>query len=113
MSHYNDGAEIDEGDSIVNTSPTLDKDRFAPKKPKRKAPTKKSLKRGDAEIVVAPEIPHRYEDVVDEDRPGGMVRIDLLIRLGLGDVKKINYYRQAIRDPEFGRQESHAEALRR
>ena len=101
MSHYNDGAEIDEGDSIVNTSPTIDKDpKDLDPNPKGKAPTKKKLRRGDAEIILNPEIPNRYEDVVDEDRPGGMVRIDYLIRLGLGDVKKINYFRQAIRDPE-------------
>ena len=79
---------------------------------KRKAPAKKNLKRGDAEIVVDPELPHRYEDAVDEDRPGGTVRIDLLIRSGLGRVEKINYYRQAIRDPESA-VKSHVEALRR
>jgi hypothetical protein len=47
-----------------------------------------------------PVLPSRYEDRIAEDRAGGTVRIDYLIRIGLGDVKKINYYRQAIRDPE-------------
>lgn len=47
-----------------------------------------------------PELPTRFEGVVSEGRAGGTVRIDYLIRLGLGDVKKIFYYRQAINDPE-------------
>jgi hypothetical protein len=58
------------------------------------------LKRGGGVLVLNPELPTRFEDLVDEDRAGGMVRIDYLIRIGLGDVRKINYYRQAIRDPE-------------
>jgi hypothetical protein len=95
---------VNEGDTVnVNTTPTISDDPAKDLDPNRKIgkkPSKKNLRRGDAEIILDPEIPHRYEDTVDEDRPGGMVRIDLLIRLGLGDVKKINYYRQAIRDPE-------------
>jgi hypothetical protein len=95
---------VKEGDPIVNTAPTIsddpDKDQSYPKLKIGKKPSKTQLRRGGADIILDPEIPHRCEDTVDEDRPGGMVRIDLLIRLGLGHVKKINYYRQAIRDPE-------------
>jgi hypothetical protein len=53
-----------------------------------------------AVIDVNPILPDRYESFVDEDRAGGTVRIDYLVRIGLGDVRKIFYYRQAIRDPE-------------
>jgi hypothetical protein len=97
MSHFK------EDDAIVNTSPTIADDPtkdLDPNPKDGKKPTKKNLHRGDADIVLSPELPSRYEDLVTEDRPGGMVRIDLLLRLGLGDVRKINYFRQAIRDPE-------------
>jgi hypothetical protein len=47
-----------------------------------------------------PILPTRFEDRIAEDRAGGTVRIDYLIRCGLGDVKRIFYYRAAIRDPE-------------
>jgi hypothetical protein len=52
LSHFHED-EIDEGEPVVDTSPTLDNDRPDVKDPKNKT-TKKSLKRGDAEIVIAP-----------------------------------------------------------
>jgi hypothetical protein len=53
--------------------------------------------------LLHPELPRgQFEEVVDEDRAGGTPRIDMLIRLGLGDVKKIWYCREAIRDPQKG-----------
>jgi hypothetical protein len=91
-------------DGAVDTDPTLPNSPADidpnPKKSKLKTPSKRSLRRGASEILMNPVIPTRFEDVVAEDRAGGTVRIDYLIRIGLGDVKKINYYRQAIRDPE-------------
>jgi hypothetical protein len=89
-----DGA-IDAEPTLPNSSDEIDPN---PKK-KTKMPSKRSLRRGDGEILLNPVIPTRFEDVVAEDLPGGTPRIDMLIRLGLGDMKKIWYYRNAIKDP--------------
>lgn len=61
---------------------------------------KKPKGKGGKFIELNPELPTRFESWVAESRSGGTVRIDYLIRLGLGDVKKIFYYRQAISNPE-------------
>ena len=106
-----------ESDPVVNTAPTIAddplKERLFPSLKKSKAPAKKNLKRGDAEIVVDPELPHRYEEVVDEDRAGGMVRIDLLIRLGPGSGRQDQLLPPGHPRPGVRGQKSHAEALRR
>jgi hypothetical protein len=63
---------------------------------------KKKRKGKDTKFIeYNPELPHHPrigEGVLHGSRP--TVRIDLLIRYGLGDVRKINYYRQVLRDPE-------------
>jgi hypothetical protein len=64
-------------------------------------PSKRSLRRGpDADIVINSVLATRFEDRIAEDRAGGIVCVDYLIRCGLGDVKRIFYYRAAIRYPE-------------
>jgi hypothetical protein len=97
---------FDEGNETgaIDVKPEIDTDSADrdpnPKKKSKKLPSKRSLRRGpDAKIALNPVLPTRFEAVVDEDLPGGTPRIDMLIRLGLGDMKRIWYYRNAIKDP--------------
>jgi hypothetical protein len=93
-----------ESKDSIELHPVLPKD---PKElsPHLTTPTPKKRKTrllGGGVIEIHPELPTRQygEDVVDEALPGGISRIDYLIRIGLGDVKKINYFRTAIRSSE-------------
>jgi hypothetical protein len=87
------------GDATVRVDgPPLDAFKLA----KAEHRAKKKRKGKDTKYIeYQPELKHHPrigEGVLHGSRP--TVRIDLLIRYGLGDIKRINYYRQAIRDPE-------------
>jgi hypothetical protein len=110
MSHYNEDDDLAEGDPVVNVAPTIaddpSKDRSYPTlKSAGKKPTKKNLRRGDAEIVVAPELPTRFENMVDESRGRAAARptakLDYLVKIGLGDKRYITFYRNALKDPSI------------
>jgi len=79
---------------VVEVHPVLPKDpkELSPHlaSPKSK-PKKRKIRLKDGGVIkIHPKLPHKhFEDVVDEDRAGGTPRIDMLVRLGLGDVKKI------------------------
>ena len=66
----------------------------------KKRKNKKVMKlRDGSSVVVNPELGgNRLGE--DRVRVGGMQRVDLLIRLGVGDPTRIWYYRAAIMDPE-------------
>ena len=112
MTAVKEDDEIDEGDPVVNTSPTISddptKDRSYPntKKKLKKILSKRSLRRGDADIVLDPELPTRFEDVVDEENPCRgltLTQADFWIRQGIFGPKAkdfINYWRQVLVDPE-------------
>jgi hypothetical protein len=80
------------------------------KKSKKKPSSRRSLRAADgSKILLNPVIPTRFESIMDEGLPGGISRIDYLIRIGLprpDAVKKINYYRVAIRDPDVAMKNS-------
>jgi hypothetical protein len=76
-----------------------------PKKKTKMPPSKRSLRRGpDAEILLNPVLPTRFEDVVDEShkRPKRPTqRCDFLVKMGLGDIEHLTWYRNALQDPSI------------
>jgi hypothetical protein len=98
---------FDEGkDGVIDTKPeiSLSGNEVDPNpKKSKKLPSKLSLRRGpDAEILIDPIVATRFEDVVAEShkRPKRPTqRCDFLVKMGLGDIEHLTWYRNALQDP--------------
>jgi hypothetical protein len=111
LMHYKEDAveldryanELDEaGNDTVVANPEL-KDPKDPD-PKTKLPKKRILKRGKGEIELHPELPTRFEGVIDEGRRTAArptQKCDFLVKTGLGDIKHLTWYRNALRNPSI------------
>jgi hypothetical protein len=92
-------------DGAIDAEPTLpnapDEIDPHPKKKKSKLLSKQSLRRGpDAEIALNPVLPTRFEAYeFRHARP--TVKLDYLVKIGLGDKKFITFYRNALKDPSL------------